>query len=83
MADICDTRRGDASVQEEFSAILLRSPNNDSTSTADANPTGGDRSKVHPADKYSIEGLASPVIDVSRSPSALDLEVDDAAVEEL
>ena len=83
MADICGTRRGDASVQEELSATRRRSPNNDSISTADANPAGGDRSKVHPADKYSIEGLASPVVDLSRSPFALDPEVDNVAVEEL
>ena len=83
MAEICGTHRGDASVQEELSAVRRRSPNNDSTSTADANPTGGDRSKVHPADKYSIEGLASPVVDLSRSPFALDPEVDNVAVEEL
>jgi hypothetical protein len=70
-------------VQEELSAIRRRSPNNDSTSTADANPTGGDRSKVHPADKYSIEELAPPVVDLSRSLSTLDPEVDNVAVEEL
>ena len=79
LAEICGARYdGDASVQKELSAIRRQSLDKDAPqirasaiSTADANhPTGGDRSKVHPADKY-IEGLASPVVDVNRAPSAM------------
>ena len=76
-------------VQKELSVIRRRSFDDDapqikasSISTADANATGGDRSKVHPADKYIEEGLATSVIDVSRAPSAMDPEVNDVAVDE-
>ena len=70
VVEISGARHGGVTVQKELS-------------TVEANPTGGDRSKVHPADKYSIEGLASPVVDLSRSLSTLDPEVDNVAVEEL
>ena len=88
MAEICGARNGDV-VQKELSVIRRRSLNDDapqikasSVSTADANATGGDRSKVHPADKYIEEGLATSVIDVSRAPSAMDPEVSDVVVDE-
>ena len=91
LAEICGARHdGDATVQKELSAIRRRSLDKDAPqikasaiSTADANPTGGDRSKVHPADKYIEEGLADSVVDVRRAPSAMGPEVDDVAMEEL
>ena len=42
VVEISGARHGGVTVQKELS-------------TVEANPTGGDRSKVHPADKY-IEG---------------------------
>ena len=85
MAEICGARHdGDATVQNELSAIRRRSLDKDApqikaSAMSGINPTGGDRSKVHPADKY-IEG---PVVDVSRAPSAMGPEMDDVAMEEL
>ena len=89
MVEICGARHGDAAVQKELPAVSRRSLNNDapqikasSISTADANATGSDRSKVHPADKYIEEGLAASALDVSRAPSVMDPEVSDVAAEE-
>ena len=85
MAEICGAHHGDATVQKELSAIRQRSLNKDAPQIKAPTLTaaGGDRSKVHPADKYIEEGLASPVVDVSRAPSAMGPEVDDMAVAEL
>lgn len=69
VVEISGARHGGVTVQKELS-------------TVEANPTGGDRSKVHPADKYIEEGLAASVLDVSRAPSAMDPEVNDVAVDE-
>ena len=60
MVEISGARHGhgDATAQKELS-------------TVEANPTGGDRSKVHPADKY-IEVPTAPLVDVSESGSFRD-----------
>ena len=84
MTEICGASHGDTAVQKELSAVRRRSINNASPqikasiSTADANPTSGDRSKVHPADKY-IEG---PAVLVCRAPSAMSPGVDDVAMDD-
>ena len=63
LAEICGARHGDVTVQHELDKDVpqIKAP-----------PTC-DRSKVHPADKYT-EGLTAPAIEVNRAPSAMGYE---------
>jgi len=69
VVEIIGARHGGVTVQKELS-------------TVEANPAGGDRSKVHPADKYA-EVSTAPLVDMTRPPSAMVVPEPDDVVEKL